>query len=95
LQRVFIERSVGHLRNSNISQARAALNEALRLGETPEALTALANTFDPLFLQAYPRLVGLADSNRAVEIYKKAAGQGHKPAQEALQKLEAFNAQRR
>jgi hypothetical protein len=95
LQRVFIARSATHLRNANINDARAAVNEALRLGETPDALTALASTYDPLVLQDYPRLVSNADPARAIELYKKAADQGHAPAGEALAKLEAFQARRK
>lgn len=90
LQRVVIQRSIGHLKSGNIANARAVLTDANRLNDSPEVLTALANTFDPITLQAYPRLVGQADAQRALGLYKQAAAQGHEPAQEALKALEAF-----
>ncbi len=87
--RTAIQRAEGWLKAGNVANARALLADAAK-GENSDVVAALAETYDPIALQRYPRLAGQADATRAVELYSQAAAKGSDSAKERLKALQAF-----
>jgi hypothetical protein len=77
------------LRQSNISNARTTLADAVRT-ENPDLLNALASTYDPVALQKYPKLVGFADADYAQSFYALAIAKGSLEAKDGLAKMQAY-----
>ena len=84
-----LTRSEGWMKAGNIANARALLSDAAR-GDNPDLLTALAETYDPVALRSYPKLLGQADPAKAVEYYSKAAAKGSDAARDRLTSLNQF-----
>lgn len=87
--RAVIGRAEGWLKAGNVANARALLADAAK-SDNPDLLVALGETYDPLALQRYPRLVGQADALRAVDLYGQAAGKGSDAAKAKLTALNGF-----
>jgi hypothetical protein len=77
------------LAQNNITNARAALADAVK-NQDPALLNALAETYDPITLKRYPRLINEANSARAIELYTQAAAKGSQAAKTSLARLQAF-----
>jgi hypothetical protein len=87
--RAVIARADNWLKAGNVANARALLADAAK-GENADVITALAETYDPIALQRYPRLAGQADAKWAQELYAQASAKGSEAARERLKALQAF-----
>ena len=76
-----------------IGQVLAArrILSARPLGDDPLVIAALGETYDPLVLEAYPKLKGAADVQRAMELYLLAVSKGNTDALKRIAALEALN----
>lgn len=88
--KVTLARAQDYLRASRISDARTLLEDAARGGH-PDVLFALAETWDPLMLQASnPRLARAGDAPRAIAAYEAARARGAAGADARIEALKAL-----
>lgn len=77
-----------------IAKARALLEEQAKSGSA-DALSALAETYDPLHLrEAFPRLLRAADPVKALATYEKAKAAGAAGLDERIEALRPLAAAR-
>jgi hypothetical protein len=87
--RTVLDQADALMKTGDVTKARAQLQDAAR-GDSPDLLTALAATYDPIVLLDYPRAQSAADAKRASELYAVAAGKGSKSASDRLAKLKIY-----
>lgn len=81
-----IDQAESYLRIGNFQSARAVL-EPLVKANNPEALAELGKTYDPIELQKFLVLAGVADQAKATEYYTEAARLGSALAKNRLERL--------
>lgn len=85
-----IARAQEHLAAGRLINARSLLQDAAR-DSNPLLLTALAETFDPLYLRdKHPTVARSAEATRALDLYRRAAERGSASAAQKLKTLADF-----
>lgn len=87
-----IERSELLLRIGNVSEARDVLTPGVN-SSSPEAITALAKTYDPNELKAFLVPPGTSDVAKAAQLYTEAARLGSLDARRRLERLRSTPAE--
>lgn len=84
-----------YMKSGRIANARSLLEDMAKSG-SPVVLAALAETYDPLQLQAsYPKLARTGDGAKALDSYEKAKAAGAKDLEPRIDALRAYLATRR
>ena len=74
------------MRRGDLRKARALYVRALA-GNSPEAALALGRSYDPNYLVRIENANEIADSGRALDLYRKALGGGLEAAQIKIDRL--------
>ena len=83
-----IEQAELYLRIGHIAGARGVLESFVK-AKHPEALAELGKTYDPIELAKFLVAPGVADAQRAIELYTEAARLGSQVAKLRLERLQA------
>ncbi len=84
-----LERAEQALRTGKVMDAREALMPGVKAANA-SAVLALARTYDPIELRAFPVPPGMSDPVKATELYTEAARLGSPDARQKLERLKAL-----